>query len=595
MNYYIGILIRELKDEPFYNLIENLRRFNSRIEQVEKYLIICSNDDVNVINCLIKLKETYPEIRYGLSQYIGIARGLARIAQVGEILISADLESTVIDNFYITSLGMLTIEGMKTEILVCRVDGPKGEAKFPEFKRTSAIIPRATMIDSLKSFLKVTKSALVFAPDGTGKTFFIDQFIEEWGKDKEIFRTNVAPYISNITLKPVHNLLIQLFGIGFNLSLDEKQKFIERKLKKIGIRDIGTSYLACLDFLGLGEEDTILRKMDPKVRRELIINTICDVLANLSHIKPVVIIVEDIENLDQSSISFFQEFINKLADEDIRFIFTSNRAQVNLKGLKEFELIEIDHNQVEEYIYNQIGEKVNLPVTTMLGVAQYIALYQEEQIDYFYNLYNGESPLISFSLSFSDLKTIIKRRIELLPEPHRELLYALTMLGYEIDPEELPLSENIGEQLYYLIEHKFLNKIDERYFFISPVLQEEIYNLVPDRSQRHTRLADYYRRREGYEEYTLFHYLKAENYKKALEYLLKSAKNAIKKSGGESAINYYNLALDLCRREKDVADLETMIAINEGLADIYRSLGDEEQAMKYYKIVLDSYKEILKE
>ncbi len=595
MNYYIGILIRELKDEPFYNLIENLKRFNSKIEQAEKYLIICSNDDINVINCLFKLKETHPEIRYGLSQYIGIARGLTRIAQVGEILISADLESAVIDNFYITSLGMLTIEGMKTEILVCRVDGPKGEVKFPELKKTFAIIPRTTMIDSLKSLLNVTKSALIFAPDGTGKTFFIDQFIEEWGKDKEILRTNVAPYISNITLKPVHNLLIQLFGIGFNLSLDEKQKFIERKLKKIGIRDIGTSYLAFLDFLGLGEEDTILRKMDPKVRRELIINTICDVLANLSHIKPLVIIVEDIENLDPSSISFFQEFINKLADEDIRFIFTSNRAQVNLKGLKEFELIEIDHTQVEEYIYNQIGEKVNLPVTTMLTVAQYLALYEEEQIGYFYNLYKGESPLISFSLSFSDLKTIIKRRIELLSEPHRELLYALTMLGYEIDPEELPLSENIGEQLDYLIEHKFLNKVDERYFFISPILQEEIYNLIPDRSQRHTRLADYYRRREGYGEYTLFHYLKAENYKKAMEYLLKSAKNAIKKGGGESAINYYNLALDLCRREKDVADLETLIAINEGLADIYRSLGDEEQAMKYYKIVLDSYKEILKE
>lgn len=595
MSYYIGVLIRDLKNERFHNLIENLNKFNSKIEQVEKHLIICSNDDINAINCLFKLKDTYPEIRYGLSQYIGIARGLARIAQVGEILISADLESVVIDNFYITSLGMLTIEGMKSEILVCRVDGPKGEVKFPELKKTSSIIVRTIMLDSLKSFLNVTKSALIFAPDGTGKTVFIDQFIEEWGRDKEILRINVAPYISNITLKPVHNLLIQLFGIGYNLSLDEKQKFIERKLKKIGIRDIGTSYLALLDFLDLGEEDTILRKMDPKVRRELIINTICDVLANLSHIKPVIIIVEDIENSDPSSISFFQEFISKLVDEDVKFIFTSNRAQVNLKGLKEFELIEIDQAQVAEYLYNNIGEKINLPTTTILNVAQYLALYKEEQMRYFYNLYAGESPLINFSLSYSDIKTVIKRRVELLPETQRELLYALVMLGFEIEQEDLPISENIGGQIDYLIENKFLNKIDEKYFFVSPILQEEIYNLIPDKNQRHLRLGDYFRRREGYEEYALFHYLKAENYKKAMEFLLKSTRNAIKKGGFESAINYYNLALDLCRREKDVADLETLIAINEGLADIYRSLGDEEQAMKYYKVVLDSYKEILKE
>ena len=42
-------------------------------------------------------------------------------------------------------------------------------------------------------------------------------------------------------------------------------------------------------------------------------------------------------------------------------------------------------------------------------------------------------------------------------------------------------------------------------------------------------------------------------------------------------------------------DLEILVALNEGLADVYRSLGDEEKALKYYKVVLDSYKEILKE
>ncbi|MGQ9534634.1 MAG: P-loop NTPase fold protein [bacterium] len=595
MSYYIGVLIKDLKNEQFHNLVENLSKFNSKIEQVEKHLIICSNDDINAINCLFKLKDTYPEIRYGLSQYIGIARGLTRIAQVGEILFSADLESAIIEHFYITSLGMLTIEGMKTEILVCRVDGPKGEVKFPELKKFLQIIPRITMLDALKNFLNVTKSALIFAPAGTGKTVFIDQFIEEWGKDKEILRTCAVSYLSNITLKPVHNLIMTLFGINFNLGLDEKQKLIERKLKEIGIRDIGTSYLTILDFLGLAEEDTILRKMDPKVRRELTINTICDVLTNLSHLKSVVIIVEDIENLEPSSISFFQEFISKLVDEDVKFIFTSNRAQVNLKGLKEFELVELDRAQVEEYLHNHIGEKISLPPTTILNVAQYLALYKEEQMRYFYNLYKGESPLINFSLSYSDIKTVIKRRVELLTETQKELLYALAMLGFEIEQENLPFLENMGEQIDYFIEHKFLNKIDDKYFFVSPILHEEIYNLIPDKNRHHLRLGDYFRRREGYEEYALFHYLKAENYKKAMEFLLKSTKNAIKKGGFESAINYYNMALDLCRRKKDVADLETLIAINEGLADIYRYLGDEEQAMKYYKVVLDSYKEILKE
>ncbi|MEO0184720.1 MAG: hypothetical protein ABIL20_02855 [candidate division WOR-3 bacterium] len=594
MSYYIGIMIRDLKVKQFQNLIENLKRFGSNIEQAERHLIIFSNDDINIINCLYRLKELYPEIRFGLSQYIGIAKGLARIAQVGEILISAEIEPAVIEHFDITSLGMLTIEGMKTEILVCRIDGPKGKVNFPESKKPSEIIPRTIMLDAFKNLLNVTKSALIFAPDGTGKTTFVGQLVEKWMNDAEILRTTAPSYLSNITLKPVYDLMNQLFKIEPKLGLEEKQKIIERKLKEIGIRDIGTSYLAILDFMGIGEEDTILRKMDLKIRKELIINTICNVLTNLSHLKPVVVIIEDVENLEPASANFVQHFITNLADEEVKFILTANRSQVNLTGLKEFELLEIDRTQVEEYLYNYTNEKINLPTTTIFNVNQYVNLFKEEQVGYFHNLYSGENPLINFSLPFSDYKTIIKRRLELFEE-NKELLYALAVLGFEIDPQDLPITENIQEHLEYFSEHNILKKENERYFFASPLLQEEIYNLIPDKNQRHARLADYYRRREGYEEYALFHYLKAENYKRAMEYLLKSSRIAIKKGGYEAAVNYYIQALELCRREKDVADLETLIAINEGLADIYRSLGDEEQAMKYYKVVLDSYKEILKE
>jgi tetratricopeptide (TPR) repeat protein len=76
---------------------------------------------------------------------------------------------------------------------------------------------------------------------------------------------------------------------------------------------------------------------------------------------------------------------------------------------------------------------------------------------------------------------------------------------------------------------------------------------------------------------------------------LKSAKQAVRKGGYESGIEYYNQALELCQRKRDAAELELVIALNEGLADVYRALGEEDKALKYYKVVLDSYKEILKE
>ena len=126
-------------------------------------------------------------------------------------------------------------------------------------------------------------------------------------------------------------------------------------------------------------------------------------------------------------------------------------------------------------------------------------------------------------------------------------------------------------------------------------MRQEIYNLVLDKDKQHQRLADYYRRIAGYEELAAYHYREAKNYKKAIEFMVKSGDLAIKRGAYESGINYYHQTLDLCQRQKESVNLELLVALNEALADIYRALGDEQNALKYYKVVLDSYKEILKE
>ncbi|GAH00185.1 unnamed protein product, partial [marine sediment metagenome] len=131
--------------------------------------------------------------------------------------------------------------------------------------------------------------------------------------------------------------------------------------------------------------------------------------------------------------------------------------------------------------------------------------------------------------------------------------------------------------------------------FVNPLLQQEIYNLVPDKERQHQRLADYYSRITGYDEQAAYHYREAKNYKKAIELMIKSGDLAIKRGAYESGINYYHQTLELCQRQKESINLQLLVTLNEALADIYRALGDEQNALKYYKIVLDSYKEILKE
>ncbi|MCK4756534.1 hypothetical protein KAS56_06340, partial [candidate division WOR-3 bacterium] len=132
MDYYLNIFVRNLTKDKFYDITTTIERFSGHIVQTEKDSITGRTDNINILSCFLKMKETYPEARFGFSQYTGLAKGLSKIAKFGEILISEEIEQQAIEDFDITSFGMLSIEGMSSQILVCRVDNALGEIKFPE-------------------------------------------------------------------------------------------------------------------------------------------------------------------------------------------------------------------------------------------------------------------------------------------------------------------------------------------------------------------------------------------------------------------------------------------------------------------------------
>lgn len=594
MEYFLSIFIRGLTKEKFQDIIYNIEKFSGSIVQAEKDMIVARSRDVNIISCLLKMKENYPEGRFGFSQYIGLAKGLAEIAKFEEILLSEEIEKQVIEKFALTSLGMLSIEGMSSQILVCRLDNPVGELVFPEQKKQELILSRKNEIESLKNLLTVTNAVLVLGHQGCGKTVFLDQLTDEW-REKEIYRTFCPDYSIGRTLKPITDIVTQILGVYDVESIEEKQTIIEKKLKSLEIMDIGTSYLAILDFLNLNEEESILEKLEIKTRSEIISQSVADAVKRISWNTPVVIIIENIENMDTSSANFVEQLMTKLVEENVQFIFTAAMSEIGISGLKEFELRSIEKKRLENLVEIITGEKITLPPTTPFHVLQYLQLYKEEKIIYLYNQYLGENALADFSLAFHDIETTVKRRLDLLEKGKMEFILSLAVAGVEINPDELPIDKQNLFLFDYFVDRAYLQRYYNNYIFISPLLHSEIYNLVEDKQNRHARLADYYRRIHGFEEQAAFHYLKAEDYKKAIEFLMKSANHAIKKGGYESGIHYYTQALDLCQRKKDSVDLEILVTLNEGLADVYRALGDEEKALKYYKVVLDSYKEILKE
>jgi GTPase SAR1 family protein len=535
MEYFLSIFIRDLTKDKFQDIIHNIEKFSGNIIQAEKDMILARSRDVNIISCLIKMKENYPEGRFGFSQYVGLAKGLAKIAKFQEILLSEEIEKQVIERFTLSSLGMLSIEGMSSQILVCRVDNVVGEIVFPEQKKEEPILSRKREIESLKNLLTVANAVLVVGQHGCGKTVFLDQITDEWS-EKEIYRTFCPSYSIGRTLKPVTDIVTQILGVYDVDSIEEKQTLIEKKLKSLEIMDIGTSYLAILDFLGLNEEESILEKLEVKTRVEIISQSVAETVKRISWNSSVMIIIEDVENMDASSADFVEQLMTQLAEENVQFIFTATMSEIDISGLKEFELRGIEKKRLENLVENITDEKITLPPTTPFHVLQYLRLYQEEKIIYLYNQYRGESALANFSLAFHDIETTVKRRLDLLDNDKIEFILSLAVAGVEISPDELPVDKKNLFLFDYFVNKIYLQRHYNNYIFTSPLLHNEIYNLIEDKQNRHARLADYYRRIHGFEEQAAFHYLKADNYKKAIEFLMKSANLAIRKGGYESAM-----------------------------------------------------------
>jgi tetratricopeptide (TPR) repeat protein len=594
MNFHFGINIQKLSWEQFTDIADTIERSWGRIDSAEKDLIAGSSKEGNILCCLLDLKQKYPEAHFGFSQHTALAKGLSKIAEKGEILISEEIEKIVIDDFKVTCLGMLSIQGMANEILVCKLEEPNKEIIPPKQKPRWPHISRHSQVESLEHHLSVSKALLVVCPTGGGKTVFFDELADQWQDKKISYRTTCPSYMRGITFQPVTELVIQILGINDVDSAEEKQKKIEKTLKELNIADIATSYLTILDFLSLTDEESILEKVELKTRVQVLTDTVADIVKRISWNKPVALIIEDAENMDASSTVFVQHLMTKLAEEDVCFIFSSYLSHINLSGLHEFELRDIEKRDLVKLVEETIGESMSLPPTTPFHVLQYIGLYNEEKLSYFYRQYQGETSIAGFALSFHDIKTIIKRRFENLGDK-KDFIANLSIAGIKIQPDEFPLERENMHLFDYFTRTGYLKKHVNYYAFANPTLHDEIYELAPHKRNMHIRFADYYSRLGRHEEHAAFHYGEGENFKKAIEYLLLSARQAVRKGGYESGIEYYNKALELCQRKKDAAELELVIALNEGLADVYRSLGEEDRALKYYKVVLDSYKEILKE
>ena len=208
------------------------------------------------------------------------------------------------------------------------------------------------------------------------------------------------------------------------------------------------------------------------------------------------------------------------------------------------------------------------------------------------------------------LQGVLSARIDRLEEPVKRVLQIAAVIGRVFPRFVLAPIVNepeIMEKALDELELAELIKIRTRepepeYMFKHFLTHETAYHslLHQQRMIIHRQIGDYMSRLywqlgEEYAAIVADHYRKSETWPRALRYLHRAAEAAIQSFANKEAVAFYTQALDVADTIGPEVDQSTILAVYEGRARILTRLGEPQQAIDDYKMMLAKAQELGKD
>jgi predicted ATPase/class 3 adenylate cyclase len=191
----------------------------------------------------------------------------------------------------------------------------------------------------------------------------------------------------------------------------------------------------------------------------------------------------------------------------------------------------------------------------------------------------------------SSLETLIRSRIDKLPNPAKRLIQVAAVIGNKFDEKLLVLvsaQEDITPKIELLQARGMLRQAaeNEQWEFSHPLIEAIVYNSVlkVQRKILHSRIANFIERQWlGNEiekaEDLAYHYGKAEENPKALQYLILAGDRAAAQYANEAALGYYEQAEKLTHNLPETS-AELRWRIIRGLGNVYQFIGNFDAAIR---------------
>jgi class 3 adenylate cyclase/predicted ATPase len=527
--------------------------------------------------------------RLALGNTPNIAARLQALADPDTIIISSVTYRLVSNYFKCQPLGSYALKGITDKMNIFKVDQ---EIEVPNsFKSDStngmtSFVGRENEIEKLLHTWDDVKKAkgsvaYIIGEPGLGKTRLLRYFEEKIKEEDHTWLVcHCISYYKNSAFYPIINLINSQLRFGKDESNTEKIKKLEIALGDFDFELNDTvPIIASLLSIPLIKPYRTL-KLTAEKQKERTIQILLDWLIKSSNRMPLLFVIEDLQWADSSTLEHLTLLLEKIDSARIFIILTSN-SRSHLPYDERSRLTEIMLNRLTrqqlEYMVGEVTSGANLPseIIDLLhiktdGVPLFIEEMTKMLIDSNYlvkkeNQFELKESLLKPTIPETLQDTLMARLDQL--GAVKEVVQVAAVAGREFSYDMLRVftaldDKTLKTELKNLVAADILEEKDDgqnkTYAFRQMLIQDAAYNsiLKSYRHDLHLKIARKIERQfidfaESHPQVLAYHYFRANEYIKAIEFHLKSGKFLIQQSAHRESISQLQKGLGLLKHIED--------------------------------------------
>jgi class 3 adenylate cyclase/tetratricopeptide (TPR) repeat protein len=511
-----------------------------------------------------------------VGETVNLASRMEGLAEPGATYVTGETFKLTEGLFRFEALGKKQVKGREEPVNTYRVvaaSGRKTRFDVSAERGLTTMVGRERdlelLIDGFKRSRRENGQAYsIISEAGVGKSRLLYEFRKTVSNEDVTFlEGRCLSYGKGLAYHPIIDILKSNFDIKENDNDFEIREKITKGLKFIGV-DKAPALPYLLELLSVKDSGIDQIMTSPEERKQRILATLKNIVIKGAEVRPLIMAIEDLHWIDQSSEECIREVIDNISGSRIFLIFTyrpefvhswsgrSYHNQINLNRLSKREGLEIVYNllatrKVDSKLEDLILQKTEgVPLFIEEFIRSLLHLKFIIQKNGAYRL-KEDVQLVSIPSTIHD---IIMARVDSLPEKAKNVLQAGAAIEREFSYQLLKIVSDLSENdllscLSALKNSELLYERgiypDSTYVFKHSVTREVVYEsiLSSRKKQLHEEIGSgiemlYQTNLPEYFGVLTEHFVTGDNYVKGADYAKKAGKKAQKAASYDDAINY---------------------------------------------------------